>query len=179
MLGGQKWPSHLDTPSSKRLDSLFKGIVSSVAFFFLAPLFALSPVYTVENETWGDWMWNQREPYINQGWVKSCFQKTICAATIQVQYIQFLVTVQLYKLPSIATLTSLLSSSKSFSLHVFSYMHRRWIACPRLNKNASNVHHRVGTSWLWPSVERHTVCPKSRRGELFLSTKLLYVDMCP
>ena len=63
---------------------------------------ALHPVYTVENririqqETRGHMNVDSAGALIDQGWGQSCFQKEncICAATIWVQYIQFIVIYQ-------------------------------------------------------------------------------------
>ena len=135
---------------------------------------ALRPVYTVENkqETWGHLNVESTGALINQGWGQSCFQKEncICAATIQVQYIQFLVIYQsvctykqfftskfdpnsdrqwlLYR-PSFSVTTMFSSSIFFFVLYMYSvYMHKKCVCMSRIY--ASNLHHRprVVTGWL-------------------------------
>lgn len=129
----------LSRPSAECFHISFKGLISSV----FGCLICTQPVYTVENETWAHW--NRWEPYINQGWGQSCFHKAncICAATIQVQYIQFLVInqtvhVNLYNFPLISTLTRCSQAAVCFLAHAQRGFHEcfkctssSWLIAPR------------------------------------------------
>lgn len=132
-------------------------------------------------------MWTQ----INQSWGQPCFQKEncICAATIHVQYIQFLVIYQsvctyqtlpfLIPTLSVALVQTELLNHNSVIKHVSKcvLVHAQTVyVCHVSMLQIYNSCPWVVTGWLVCDL-RWNGTQFIKRGELFLSTKLLYVDI--